>query len=169
MAFCNGCGAQVPDGTAFCQKCGKPIAASPGTVPVADPVVPVTPQNPGAPATTGLQENVAGTLCYVLGWVTGLIFFLIDKRPSVRFHAAQSIVVFGGLHILSFILGIVLGRLLFMGGMFGGFGLFWLLTDLIWLVAVVLWVLLMVKAYQGERFRVPIAANFADQLAGKQV
>ena len=38
-----------------------------------------------------------GLLCYVLGWVTGLIFFFIDKRPFVRFQAAQSIVVFGGL------------------------------------------------------------------------
>ena len=52
--------------------------------------------------TTGLDENVAGLLCYVLGWVTGIIFFLIDKRPYVRFHAAQSIVVFGGLHILNY-------------------------------------------------------------------
>ena len=47
---------------------------------------------------TGLSENVAGLLCYILGWITGLIFLLIDKRPFVRFHAAQSIVVFLGLH-----------------------------------------------------------------------
>ena len=45
--------------------------------------------------TSGLEENVAGLLCYVLGWVTGLIFFLIDKRPFVKFHAAQSIVHVG--------------------------------------------------------------------------
>ena len=51
-----------------------------------------------------MEENVAGLLCYVGGWVTGLIFFLIDKRPFVRFHAAQSIVVFGGLHIVYIIL-----------------------------------------------------------------
>jgi len=47
-----------------------------------------------------MSENVAATLSYALGWVTGLVFYFIDKRPFVRFHAAQSIVVFGALHIL---------------------------------------------------------------------
>ena len=114
-----------------------------------------------------IQENVAGLLCYVLGWVTGLIFFLIDKRPFVRFHAKQSIVVFGGLHILSFVLGIIFGFSFITGGAgpaLSGFGaIFWLLD----LVAFVLWIVLMIKAYQGERFRVPIAADLADQILGK--
>jgi len=63
-----------------------------------------------APATgtqSGLSENVAGLLCYVLGWVTGLIFYFIDKRPFVRFHAAQSIVVFGGLTIIRIVLSML--------------------------------------------------------------
>ena len=51
----------------------------------------------GAPATAGLADNVAGALCYSLWWLTGIIFLVIDKRHSVRFHAAQSIVVFGRL------------------------------------------------------------------------
>ena len=63
-----------------------------------------------------MAENVAGLLCYVLGWVTGLNFFLIDKRPYVRFHAAQSIVVFGGLHIIQ----IILDRIFGFGFLFGG-------------------------------------------------
>jgi len=46
---------------------------------------------PAAPATEGLEENVAGLLCYIAGWLSGLIFLLIDKRPFVRFHAVQSI------------------------------------------------------------------------------
>ena len=54
-----------------------------------------------------MDENVAGLLCYSLGWVTGLIFLLIDKRPFVRFHAAQSLVVFGGLHIVYYILSTI--------------------------------------------------------------
>jgi len=58
-------------------------------------------------AQPGMAENVAGLLCYVLGWVTGIIFFLIDKRPYVRFHAAQSIIVFGGLHVLNIVVGII--------------------------------------------------------------
>jgi len=115
---------------------------------------------------TGMAENVAGLLCYVLGWVTGLIFFLIDKRSYVRFHAAQSIVVFGGLHIIQ----IILGRIFGFGLLFGGWGAFsfgFLLLQLISLLSLILWILLMVKAYQGDRFRVPIAADIADRLFGK--
>jgi uncharacterized membrane protein len=113
-----------------------------------------------------LAENVAGLLCYLLGWVTGLIFLLIDKRPSVRFHAKQSIVVFGALHILSIILGIFFGlSFVTHGGM--GFSIGYALIKLVQLAALVLWILLMIKAYQGERFRVPIAADFAESIFGK--
>jgi uncharacterized membrane protein len=108
-----------------------------------------------------MSENVAGLLCYVLGWVTGLIFYFIDKRPFVRFHAAQSMVVFGGLMIVRIVLG-----MLFMTGTgfhMGGLGLLWLVSVL----GFVLWILLMIKAYQGEKFRVPIAADLADQIFGK--
>src|SRR5579863_3170271 len=111
MAFCASCGSQVADGTAFCQKCGKPVAGA------APP--PGNPHNPGAPATAGLDENIASLLCYVLGWITGLIFFFIDKRPTVRFHAAQSIVVFGGLMIIQ----IALTMTFLTGGVALGFGL----------------------------------------------
>ncbi len=110
-----------------------------------------------------MTENVSGLLCYVLGWVTGLIFFLVDKRPYVRFHAAQSIVVFGGLHIIQIILfgfGFLFGRV-------GAFSFGYLLSQLIGLLSLVLWILLMVKAYQGHRFRLPVAADIADRLFGK--
>jgi uncharacterized membrane protein len=62
---------------------------------------------PAGSGTSGISENVAGLLCYVLGWVTGLIFYFIDKRPFVRFHAAQSIVVFGGLTVIRIALGVL--------------------------------------------------------------
>src|SRR5579862_10055086 len=81
MAFCSACGSDV-GGAAFCPKCGAAQGAA-ATGPAGGGVV--------AAPTSGLEENVAGLLCYVLGWITGLIFFLIDKRPFVRFHAAQSI------------------------------------------------------------------------------
>jgi uncharacterized membrane protein len=112
-----------------------------------------------------MSENLAGALCYLLWWVTGLVFFLIDKRPFVRFHAAQSIVVFGGLQVLNFVVGIVFGISVF-GGV-RSMSLGWALYSLIELVSVVLWLVLMIKAYQGERFRVPIAADIAEQLFGK--
>ncbi|MGB6524209.1 MAG: DUF4870 domain-containing protein [Candidatus Acidiferrales bacterium] len=120
-------------------------------------------------AETGLSENVAGLLCYVLGWITGLIFLLIDKRPFVRFHAAQSLVAFGILNILSVICGMLFGMSFFFGrgfdwsGFTGGF----LFLRLIDLAAFVIWIVGMIKAYQHERFRIPIVADIADQIVGK--
>jgi uncharacterized membrane protein len=113
-------------------------------------------------ATEGLTENIAGLLCYVLGWVTGLIFFLVDKRPFVRFHAAQSMVVFGGLNLLYFILV----RFIWIGS-YGFFSLAGVVLDLAQLLAFVLWIILMVKAFQGARYKVPIAGDIAENIAGR--
>jgi uncharacterized membrane protein len=148
MAFCKACGQEIGAAT-FCPKCGasQGTAAAPAAVPAA----------PAASPTEGLQENVAGLLCYLLGWVTGIIFLLIDKRPWVKFQAAQSIVVFGGLTVLRIALA-------FMGGLFGGF-FGWGLSSILALVGVILWIMLMVKAYQHETFRVPIVADIADSIA----
>ncbi len=112
-----------------------------------------------ASPTEGLPENVAGLLCYVLGWITGIIFLLIDKRPWVRFHAAQSIAVFGGLTVIR----IALGMFRFAGGLVG-WGFFGLLFTFLWLLGVVLWIVLMIKAFQHQTWRVPIAADIADSL-----
>jgi uncharacterized membrane protein len=102
----------------------------------------------------------------ILGWITGLIFFFIDKRPYVRFHATQSIVVFGALTILSEILSNVFGFSFLAGGV-TGFSLGFALWRLLHLLGVILWLLLIIKAYQGERFRIPIAADLADKIFGK--
>jgi uncharacterized membrane protein len=72
---------------------------------------------------SGLPENIAALLSYVLGWITGLIFLIIDKRPYVRFHAAQSIAIFLGLHVLRGVLGQIFG----MGWWFGGVD-YWVLS-----------------------------------------
>ncbi len=118
---------------------------------------------------SGLPENIAALLSYVLGWITGLIFLLIDKRPYVRFHAAQSIVVFLGLHILRVVLGMIFG----MGWRFGGVGswgaftLGTFLVNLIGLLSLILWIVLMVKAFQGVRFKLPVAGDVAESLAGR--
>jgi uncharacterized membrane protein len=152
MPFCKACGQEIGTAT-FCPKCG----ANQGTAVAPPPVS-------NAPATSGIDENVAGLLSYALGWVTGIIFLLIDKRPFVRFHAAQSIVVFGGLTVISIGLGMI-GALT--GGLFGH-GLFWSLIALTRLVGFVLWILLMIKAYQHEMFKVPIAAPIAEGIAGNK-
>ena len=153
MAFCSKCGAEVASGVTFCPNCGQTQAGG---------QVMQTSQS----ATSGMAENVAGLLCYVLGWITGIIFFLIDKRPYVRFHAAQSIVVFGGLHIINIIIGILFGARVMMGG-WGTFGVGATLYSLVNLLTLILWILLMVKAYQGEKFQVPVAAGIAQSFAGK--
>ena len=144
MAFCKSCGQDI--GTAnFCTKCGANQGAA--AAPAAPAAVPVS------PSSAGLAENVAGLLCYAVGWVTGLIFLLIDKRPWVKFHAAQSIAVFGGLTVLR------IGLLLMSHFML------WGIQGLLWLVGFVLWIFLMIKAYQHETVRIPIAADIADSLA----
>lgn len=120
----------------------------------------------GAGTQSRMAENVAALLSYVLGWVTGLIFYFIDKRPFVRFHAAQSIVLFGGLHVVMFVLGIFFGLSNLAGGL-AGFSFGYLLFRAVQLVIFVLWILCMIKAYQGERFRVPVAADLAEKIFGK--
>jgi len=157
MPHCTKCGAAVAENAPFCPSCG---AAQAGANPSP------APQNSAPAGTTGMAENTAGMLCYLLGWITGLIFYLMDKRPYVRFHAAQSIVVFGGLNIITYILGLFLG-LSMMGHAWTGFSGGILLLHLIHLFIFILWILLMVKAYQGERFRVPIAADIAEKIFGK--
>lgn len=146
MAFCKACGTDL-GGAAFCPKCGAGQSA--GTV-------------TAAPSSEGLAENVAGLLCYAVGWVTGIIFLLIDKRPFVRFHAAQSIVVFGALTILRIGVGMIIN---FSGLL--GFGLWALISMLIGLVGLVLWIFLMIKAYQHQLFKLPVAAGIAEGIAGK--
>jgi uncharacterized membrane protein len=160
MAHCTKCGAAIADNAAFCGSCGSAQTAAPGVASAPPPPA------GAAPAQSQMSENVAGFLCYILGWITGLIFYFIDKRPYVRFHAAQSIVLFGGLHIIYIVLGMFLGFSLFAGG-WTGFSFGWALYGLLDLAAFVLWILLMIKAYQGERFRVPIAADLAEKIFGK--
>ena len=108
--------------------------------------------NEGKPKTSsGMEQNVAGLLCYVLGWVTGIIFLIIEKdNKFVRFHAIQSIVVFGAISIVQIILWVipVIG---------------WIIGILVWIGTVILWAFLMYKAYQGQMYKVPIAGNFAEK------
>jgi uncharacterized membrane protein len=107
-----------------------------------------------AKTSTGLEENVAGLLCYVLGWITGLVFILIEKEnKTVRFHAMQSIVVFGAITIVS----IVLSWIPIVGT---------IISILLSILALVLWILLMIKAYQGELYKIPVAGNIAEKQLG---
>jgi len=159
MAYCQKCGAAIPPDARFCNNCGQEQPAA------------AYQPNPGT-TQSGLSENAAATLSYVLGWLSGIIFFLIDRRPYVRFHAAQSIVTFGGLHLIRTCLGLIFGFGWAFGGPFtyghwGGFGIGIALIALVGLVGFVLWIVCMIKAYQGQRFMVPIAGDIAVNLAGR--
>ena len=99
---------------------------------------------------TGLAENVAGLLCYLGWWITGLVFILIEKENKVvRFHAMQSIIVFGAINIAYIIL-------------------FWIpvIPILLWILAVVLWIILMIRTYQGAMLKLPLSGNLAEKWAG---
>ena len=110
-------------------------------------------------SSTGLASNIGGLLSYALGWLTGLIFFLIEgKDEFVRFHAMQSIIVFGAMTVFS-IFSSILFIVPFLGAIVGSF---------MWIASVVLWIILMVKAYQGERFKLPIAGDLAEQYSAKR-
>jgi uncharacterized membrane protein len=102
----------------------------------------------------GLSQNVASGLSYVLTWLTGLIFFLVDRRPEVRFHAMQSI-AFG---LLWFLVAVVRPYLP---------GPLDTLLGVLWFVFLVTWVVLMVQGFQGRHFKLPVIGDFAEQQAGR--
>ena len=105
-------------------------------------------------SSTGLDENIAGLLCYVLGWVSGLVFVLLEQKSKfVRFHAVQSIYVFGALTIAA----IVLGWIPLIGPVFS-----WLISVL----GFILWIVLMIKAYQGVKYKLPWSGKLAEKRAG---
>jgi uncharacterized membrane protein len=110
---------------------------------------------------TGLQENLAGLLCYVGIWVTGIMFLILEPNNRfVRFHAIQSIVTFGGLTLISAVFNTMPG--------------FWIFSAIqttvnivLSVVSFILWIVLMVKAYQGVAYKLPIAGDISEQLLGK--
>jgi uncharacterized membrane protein len=118
-----------------------------------------------------LEENIASVLCYVLVWVTGIIFFFLEKEnKTVRFHAMQSILTFLPLTILSSIFSWI-GSPKWTGsvGPYGAYGwdpgipaLLWL-SWIISIITFILWLFLMYKAYQGEKFKVPIVGDIAEK------
>lgn len=106
-----------------------------------------------AKASTGLKKETAAALSYVLGPVTGVIFLLLEKDPYVKFHAMQSVVVFVSLVVLQWILGLTLILLP--------------LVPLVGIIIFILWLVLIYKAWQGEKWEVPILGKYAKQLAEK--
>ena len=136
MAFCPSCGSTIEG--SYCAKCGIP---APG----------------GQPAAGGLAENTACALCYLFGFITGILFLVLapyNQNKTVRFHAFQSIF----LHIVFIIFWIVVGMIL-------PFSVSLILSPLIGLAGLVLWILLMWKTYQGQKVKLPVIGDLAEKQA----
>jgi uncharacterized membrane protein len=162
MAFCAKCGAQLNNGAAFCPACGA--AASAATTTTSGAAAAPAP----AATSTGMANNVAGMLCYLVGWITGLIFLLIEPYKNdrvVRFHAFQSIffnvgmiAVWIAFTLVAGILGVVTKGLsiIITGPLF----------FVVWLGFIACWIFLMVKAYNNQQFKLPIIGDLAAKQAG---
>ena len=125
-------------------------------------------------SSTGLDENVAALLSYIFGWVSGLIFFLMEKDSRlVRFHAMQSILFNVLLAIVGFVFWILTFVLVIVGASIGDVigTIFSLLATLLWVVfsvgILIAWILCLVKAFQSQYFKLPIIGNFAEKFSAK--
>lgn len=166
MAFCAKCGAQLNAGSGFCAACGAAVSGQ--NVTTTSGAAPAPAASPAGTASAGMTNNVAACLCYLVGWVTGLIFLVIEPYKNdrfVRFHAFQSIflsiAVFAlwiGVLILSTILGFITRGL--------GFFLMGPLMMIIWLGVLVAVVICMIKAYGNQQFKLPIIGDMAAKQAG---
>ena len=152
MAFCSSCGAELISNAAFCPKCGKPTGTAPGagaTGPASTGAAPAA-----APA-GGLQDNVAGLLCYFL--IPAIIFLVIEpynRNRFVRFHAFQGIFY----HVTWLVVAIVVAMIPFLNF------ILWPLANLALFIG---WVICLIKAFQGQMFKLPVIGPIAEKQAGQ--
>ena len=115
---------------------------------------------------TGVDPRLSALLCYLAWWVSGLVFLVIEQEHrAVRFHAAQSIVIFGGLSLLILFMAMASLGMLFISP--AAFQAIYMLSWLLSLGAVALWLFVMLKVLRGESWRVPYAGNLAARIAGR--
>ena len=168
MAYCSSCGSEVQG--KFCPKCGAPAGASQESAPPSPPQPAYgTAGSASAPppvAAAGMEENLASALCYVFGLLTGVLFLVLapyNQNRVIRFHAFQSIF----LHIASIVvfigLAIIIGILHFIP--FVGALLGMLLYPAVGLGLFIVWLMLMYKAYNKERWVLPIIGELAEKQA----
>jgi uncharacterized membrane protein len=177
MAFCANCGAEVQG--RFCAKCGTPLSAGgeesyagsqaqqppPGAQPYGSGSSQTPPgaQPYSSTQAGGLTENVAGALCYVLGLITGILFLVLapySQNKFVRFHAFQAIFF----HLAWIVLWMV--DMIIMAAMPDVFGI---INALLWLViamgGLALWIFCIVKAFNHQRFKIPVIGDLAEKQA----
>lgn len=115
------------------------------------------------PSSTGVDARLASVLCYAGWWVTGLVFLFAERQnAAVRFHAAQSLVVFGVISVALFLCGGASAVAFFIA--VPTFPVLQAIGNALWFGAVLLWLFLMVKAWRGETWPVPVAGDLAEKL-----
>lgn len=161
MTYCANCGSAVEG--KFCPKCGTPAGAAPTSGPTPTPnAVPVTTTT----AATGMTENVAAALCYILGLITGILFLVLapyNQNRTIRFHAFQSIFFHVGMIIVVIIFTVIatiLAHIPILGWIIDLLG--WLL---IWIGSLIVWIMLMYKAYNNQKLVLPIVGPLAEKQA----
>jgi uncharacterized membrane protein len=160
MPFCANCGSAVEG--RFCPKCGTPIEAVPGN---AGPAPAYNPPPPSSAAGAGMDDNVAGALCYLIGFITGILFLLLEpynKRPFVRYHAFQSIFFCVGWIALSIALSITF---VVVGAVAHLWFIFLPIRLLFGFLGFLLWLFCMYKAYNREWYELPIVGPLAAKQA----
>ena len=124
------------------------------------------PASSGGAGGSGLAPNVASLLCYVCTIVTGIIFLLIEKdNRDVRFHAWQAILLGAGAFVLQIGVTILTAILGAISGVLAT--IMWMLGMVVYLGIFVVWIMCMIKAYQGQRWKVPFIGDIAEKQAAK--
>jgi uncharacterized membrane protein len=169
MAFCANCGSEVSG--RFCQKCGAPVGAPAGPAPGVTPNVPagVQPMPPPAPIgpAVGMTDNMAAALCYLFGFITGILFLVLapyNQNRNVRFHAFQSILLSVAWVILVIVIEIV--TVMFRVIPFLGLFISAVLHFTLGIGGLFLWLYMMYKTYNGEKIVLPVIGPMAERQAG---
>jgi uncharacterized membrane protein len=116
---------------------------------------------------TGVDPRLAAILAYTAWWLSGLVFLIIEpQHRGVRFHAAQSLLLFGGLSIVIGLLSVLSVGMLIVSA--AAFQVARFVVSAVWIAAVVVWLLLLFKTFQGETWRLPIVGDWAARLAGRK-
>jgi uncharacterized membrane protein len=148
--YCSSCGTQMVDNAAFCPSCGKAaVAGSTGAAPA-----PAQVQQGSTASASGLQDNVAGALAYLV--IPAIVFLVVEpynKNKFIRFHSFQAIIYWMAsiilqaiawmIPILNLVLGPIIGLAIFIG-----------------------WIVLLIKAFQGTMFKLPVIGDLAEKQAG---
>lgn len=118
------------------------------------------------PTSTGVDARLSALLCYLAWWVSGVVFLVIEQEHrAVRFHAAQSVVLFGGLTAVIVLLSVASVAALFVSPVI--FQAAWMFSYLVWFGAVLLWLFVLLKTFRGETWRVPVAGDLAARIASR--